>query len=67
MKKISLALGVAAIAGLLGLSWYFWGRPQAPPGQPPLLSVTPANLSELQQAFNSTADTTRIVLLLSPT
>ncbi len=67
MKKASLALCAAAIAGFLSLSWFFWGRPQAPQGQPPLLSVTPANLSELQQAFNSTPDTTRIVLLLSPT
>ena len=64
-RKRALRL-VFAIA-ILVLGFYLWGSSSTPPGQPPLVSLTEANVSQFQQGFNSAVSNTRIVLLLSPT
>ena len=57
---------VLAIA-ILALGFYLWGSSSTPPGQPPLVSLNQANVSQFQQSFNAAISNTRIVLLLSPT
>ena len=52
---------------LLAVAFYLWGSSHTPPGQPPLVSLAPANVTDFQQSFNATPADTRIVLLLSPT
>jgi hypothetical protein len=52
---------------ILGIGFYLWGSSSTPPGQPPLVSLNEANVSQFQQSFNSAFSNTRIVLLLSPT
>jgi hypothetical protein len=47
--------------------WYLWGPAGVPAGQPPLVSLAPANFADLQQAFNENAGKIRVVALLSPT
>lgn len=64
-KKRALWL-VVAIA-LVALLLYLWGSSHTPPGQPSLVSLDQANVSQFQQDFNAAAAETRIVLLLSPT
>jgi hypothetical protein len=46
---------------------YLWGHYRTPSGQPPLASLTANNLNQFKEAFNDTADRTRLVLLVSPT
>lgn len=57
---------VCAIA-ILAVGYYLWGASSTPPGQPPLVSLNEANVSQLQQSFNAAISNTRIVLLSSPT
>lgn len=56
-----ITLAVAALA------WYFYGGGTTPAGQPPLVSLAPANFHELRDAFNASADAQRLIILLSPT
>ena len=43
------------------------GPGTAPVGQPPMAVLTPASIESFREAFNQTADQTRVILLLSPT
>jgi hypothetical protein len=67
MKKRLSIVALLLIIGLLALGWYFYGGSTVPAGQPPLLSLTPANFDQLREAFNAASGEVRIVLLLSPT
>jgi hypothetical protein len=46
---------------------YFYGGSQAPSGQPPLVRLTPENISQLEAAFNAAKGDVRVLVLLSPT
>jgi hypothetical protein len=46
---------------------YFWGPSRTPAGQPPLSTLSEATFTNFQMAFDSAADESRILLLLSPT
>jgi hypothetical protein len=63
--KYALSLVAAALA--LFVSWYLWGWSRSPKGQPPLTLLTSTNLDEFKREFNTAADRSRLVLLLSPT
>jgi len=63
--KYALSLAVAALA--LFVFWYLWGWGRSPQGQPPLTSLTSSNLDQFKREFNTAADRSRLVLLLSPT
>ena len=65
IRKRALWL-VFAIA-ILTVGFYLWGSSSTPAGQPPLVSLNEANVSQFQQSFNAAFSNTRIVLLLSPT
>jgi hypothetical protein len=65
-KRLSFTLFVV-IAGLLALSWHFYGPARVPAGQQPLTSLTFSNFDQLRTAFNAASGEVRIVLLLSPT
>ena len=56
------ALGLAAVALVAFIGWYFWG-----PGSVPLISLNQNNLDQFKQAFDGSAKDSRLVLLLSPT
>ncbi|MFZ0276142.1 MAG: hypothetical protein WA254_04910 [Candidatus Sulfotelmatobacter sp.] len=56
------ALGLAAVALVAFIGWYFWG-----PGGVPLISLNQSNVDQFRQAFDGSAKDTRVVLLLSPT
>ncbi len=59
---LAVLVGVAIFAG-----WEEF-RPQervTPPGQPPLVELP--SIDPVQKAFNSAADATRVIVLLSPT
>jgi hypothetical protein len=66
-RKVKYALRLVGIVAAFLIVWYLWLSKGTPPGQPPLTSLTPDNLGNFRQEFNSTADRARLVLLLSPT
>jgi hypothetical protein len=66
MKRKAIIAGVVA-ALLLAAAAYLWGPSSVPPGQPLLLTLTAANFSEFETAFEADTSVPLLVLLLSPT
>jgi hypothetical protein len=66
MKKRVVILGAFA-ALVLFAGVYLWGPSNTPPTQMPLLTLSTANFSQFEDAFDEAVDAPRIVLLLSPT
>jgi hypothetical protein len=66
MKRKTIVL-VSVTALLVLVAAYLWGPSSVPQGQPPLLTLTAANFSEFETAFDSEPSVLRVVLLLSPT
>ena len=66
MKKRAVALLIVAIVVAL-LAAYLWGPSSVPGGQEPLLTLSRADFSQFENAFDREADVPRLVLLLSPT
>jgi hypothetical protein len=64
-RKTILAFPAALLLGA-GL-FYFYGGHSVPAGQPPLVDLTPQNLSTIEDAFNGAKGDVRLVVLLSPT
>ena len=65
-KKRTIALTVTAVLVLL-LVAYLWGPSSVPAGQRPLLTLSRANFSEFEKAFDADAQVPRLLLLFSPT
>ena len=65
--RVKYGFRLVGIVAALLIVWYLWLSKGTPPGQPALASLTPDNLGNFRQEFNSTADRARLVLLLSPT
>jgi len=63
----SLVVFAALLALLVLAGVYLWGPSKTPPTQKPLLTLTAANFSEFEVAFDEATDGKRLVLLLSPT
>lgn len=63
-RYILVAVLTILLAG--AIAWFSLGS-SAPPGQPALQSLTPANLPALEASFNAAKDDIRILVLLSPT
>lgn len=67
MKKKFIILGVVLAAILLVAIYLLQGPGSVPAGQLPLTTLTSANTSAFEAAFDGDADLPRLVLLLSPT
>jgi hypothetical protein len=63
-KRIAV-LSLVAI-GLVVL-YYFYGGSAVPSGQQPLVRLDNSNLASLQEGFNGSANSVRLLVLLSPT
>jgi len=63
-RKLSL-LSIAVVA--LFLIYYLYGGSTVPAGQPPLVRLNNSNLAALKDAFNGSASSVRVLLLVSPT
>jgi hypothetical protein len=70
MKRRHIVLSVlAAAAGflILYIFYYLYGGSATPMGQQPLVSLNGSNLSSLKDAFNGSANSVRVLVMLSPT
>jgi hypothetical protein len=52
---------------ILGVGYHFYGGGSTPKGQPPLVSLNSSNMPTLKDAFNSSASSIRLLVMLSPT
>jgi hypothetical protein len=58
---------VAVVLVAFGGLYYFYGGHSTPKGQPPLVSFSSTDLTPLKTAFNGSASSIRVVVMLSPT
>jgi hypothetical protein len=58
---------VAVLLMVFGAVYYFYGGHATPKLQPPLASFSSGDLTPLKAAFNSSASSIRVVVMLSPT
>ena len=67
MKKFLII--ILAIAGMFVgmLALYLYAGSTVPAGQQPLARLTDSNLSSLKDSFNTSANSVRVILMLSPT
>jgi hypothetical protein len=63
-KRILL---VVVLLAAFGAVYYFYGGHSTPKGQPPLVSFSSGDLTPLKTAFNGSASSIRVVVMLSPT
>ena len=66
MKKRVKIIGVIAVVLVIG-AFYLLRRSSAPRGQDQLVTLSNANFSQFENAFDADSDVPRLVLLLSPT
>jgi len=64
-KSIVVAFVLAAIAFLV--LYYFFLGSTVPNGQQPLVSLNSSNIGSLKDAFNGSANSVRLLVMLSPT
>ena len=68
MKRRLIIIIVAAVAVGMGLlAYYLYGGNTVPKGQQPLVRLSDANLSGLKDSFNQSANSVRVIVMLSPT
>jgi hypothetical protein len=66
MNGKRIVLPVLAVVGI-GIGYYFYGGHATPKGQPPLVRFSAGDLAPLQAAFNNSASSVRLIVMLSPT
>jgi hypothetical protein len=68
MKRRHIVLSVLVAAGFLifYVLYYLYGGSATPKGQQPLVSLNGSNLSSLKDAFNGSANSVRVLVMLSP-
>ena len=58
---------IVVVLTLLASAYYFYGGSSTPKGQPRLVSFSSGDLTPLKGAFNDSATSIRVVVMLSPT
>ena len=58
---------VLFVAGGVAFAYIHYAPRRTPVGQPPLLFLAEGDLQPLEEAFNAHADSTRVLVMLSPT
>ena len=66
MKQKPTVLALVLLIAF-GVGYHFYGGHATPKGQPPLVSFSSDDVTPLRGAFNDSASSVRVVLMLSPT
>jgi hypothetical protein len=67
LRRIALASASLIVIGAVTIAWIKLAPRPTPLGQAPLASLSDENFGQLRDAFNASADRTRVVAILSPT
>ena len=69
MKRKSITYGLVAIVAGVALLMvaYLYLSSTAPVGQQPLVRLDNSNIESLKKSFNESADSVRVIVMLSPT
>ena len=69
MKRKPVIYGLAAVFGAIALFvvYYLYLGSNAPSGQQPLVRLNNTNIDSLKKSFNDSADSVRVMVMLSPT
>jgi len=69
MKRKHLIYGLVAVVGAIVLFfvYYLYLGSTVPTGQQPLVRLDNSNIEALKKSFNDSADSVRVVVMLSPT
>ena len=69
MKRKRVIYGLVAVAGaiVLFVVYYLYLGSTAPTGQQPLVRLNNSNIESLKKSFNESADSIRVIVMLSPT
>ncbi len=66
MKPKNMILLILAGVAILAI-YYFYGGTTVPEGQQPLVGLNSSNVAPLKDAFNGSASSVRLLVMLSPT
>ena len=69
MRRKSLIYGLVAVVGaiVLFVVYYLYLGSTVPTGQQPLARLDNSNIESLKKSFNDSADSVRVMVMLSPT
>ena len=67
MKRLLIIILAIAAIGVGFLAYYLYAGSTVPPGQQPLARLNDSNLSSLKDSFNGSANSVRVIVMLSPT
>ena len=67
MKKFLIVILVIAVMFVGVLAFYLYAGSTVPTGQQPLARLNDSNFSSLKDAFNKSANSVRVIVMLSPT
>ena len=69
MRRKPVIYGLVAVVGafVLFVIYYLYLGSTVPTGQQPLVRLDNSNIKSLKKSFNDSADSVRVVVMLSPT
>ena len=67
MKRVLIIILAMVAIGVGVLAYYLYGGSTVPNGQQPLVRLTDSNFSSLKDSFNGSANSVRVIVMLSPT
>ena len=67
LRWAAFALGSFVVIGAAAIAWMKIAPRPTPAGQEPLATLDERTFEKLREAFNASADRTRVVAILSPT
>ena len=67
MKKVLLIILAIAAIGVGFLAYYLYAGSTVPTGQQPVARLNDSNVSSLKDSFNESANSVRVIVMLSPT
>jgi len=69
MRRKYVIYGLGAVVGaiVLFVVYYLYLGSTAPAGQQPLVRLDSSNIESLKKSFNDSADSVRVMVMLSPT
>ena len=65
-RKGIIVVSVLAAIAFLVFYYFYWGS-TVPNGQQPLVRLNSSNVASLKEAFNGSANSVRLIVMLSPT